>query len=78
VVLETGGAPDVLGLGGWRSDVSFALSSRSDRLADKQFNLSVAGVKEIKGMLAETMKAIHSKFNSKETSPTYKSIAVTI
>ena len=58
-------------------DASFALNFRFHRLADKEFRLSTAGVREIVGMFGQTVKAVHGKAGVSESLPTYEVVGET-
>ena len=56
-------------------DVSFVLNFRSDRLADKAFQLASADVREVVAVFGETVKAVHGR-PSKDSLPQYDVAAV--
>ena len=56
---------------------SFVLNFRFDRLADKEFRLSTAGVKETVGMFGQTMKSVHSKAGEIVSLPQYEVVGET-
>lgn len=58
-------------------DASFALNFRFDRLADKEFKLSTAGVKEILAMFGQTVKAVHGKSDGGASLPRYEAVVIT-
>lgn len=57
-------------------DASFALNFRFDRLADKEFKLASAGVREVVAVFGETVKAVHGRPGNKGSLPKYEVVAV--